>query len=106
MDIRILNKCDFTLDKLLKCEYNVFNSHKMKAGERIMEKLKELREKENLTQIQLAEKTGISSSSIGMYEIKARNPTTGKSKILADFFGVSIDYLVYGDTHKSLKKRG
>ena len=70
-----------------------------------MKKLAILRGDRNLTQKQLAEKTGISASSIAMYEIGERVPTLKRAKILADFFQVSVDYLFFANkTHEKKAK--
>lgn len=58
-----------------------------------MNRIKELREKRGLSQIQLAHKTGISSQSISKYEHGERNPKIGKWQKLAVFFNVSVPYL-------------
>lgn len=58
-----------------------------------MNRIKELREKKGLSQIQLAKKTGISSQSISKYECGERNPKIEKWQKLATFFNVSIPYL-------------
>lgn len=58
-----------------------------------MNRIKELREKKGLSQIQLAKKTGISSQSISKYECGERNPKIEKWQKLAVFFNVSIPYL-------------
>lgn len=58
------------------------------------ERLKELRIKHNLTQVQLAEKTNISDRTIQTYEYGKKEPTLSKLIIFADLFDVSIDYLV------------
>ena len=57
------------------------------------ERLKELRLEEQLTQITLAEKTGLSQSSIAKWESGKRTPTLECQIILAKFFNVSLDYL-------------
>ena len=57
------------------------------------ERLKELRLEEQLTQITLAEKTGLSQSSIAKWESSKRTPTMECQIILAKFFNVSLDYL-------------
>ena len=58
-----------------------------------MNRIKELREKKGLSQIQLAKKTGISSQSISKYECGERNPKIEKWQALANFFNVSVPYL-------------
>jgi len=58
------------------------------------ERLKELRKTKNITQKQLAESIGASERGIQNYEIKTRKPTFDIIISLADYFNVSIDYLV------------
>lgn len=60
---------------------------------------KRLRTASGLTQAELAEKIGISRSTIGMYETGAREPDFETLEIIADFFNVDIDYLL-GRTNK------
>lgn len=49
------------------------------------------RKKHNLTQTELAKKTGMSTSAIAMYETKKRRPSLDKAKIIADVFGETIE---------------
>lgn len=57
-------------------------------------RIKELREKAGLTQKELAEKLGLTDGAIGLYEVGKRNPSLSILNKLADFFDVSIDYLL------------
>ncbi len=57
-------------------------------------KLKELRNKQGITQNKLAEKLKISRSTIAMYETGASEPDMETLSKLASFFGVSVDYLI------------
>lgn len=61
---------------------------------------KRLRTSSGLTQVELAEKIGISRSTIGMYETGAREPDFETLEAIADFFNVDIDYLL-GRTDKT-----
>ncbi len=56
--------------------------------------LKELRIRMNLTQLDLANKLGISRSSIGMYENGVREPDFETLEAIADFFSVDMDFLL------------
>ena len=56
-------------------------------------RIKELREKEGLTQEQLAKKAGLSNQSISFYETNRRKPKIETWERLADFFNVSVPYL-------------
>lgn len=55
---------------------------------------KELRISGGMTQIEAAEKLGISRSTIGMYETGAREPDFETLEKIADFFHVNTDYLL------------
>ena len=55
--------------------------------------LKYLRKKKGLTQRELADRIGVSYSTIGNYESGIRLPDSAIEELLADFFDVSIDYL-------------
>lgn len=59
-----------------------------------MNKLKELREEINLTQKQLGERIGYSQRTISSWENDIAQPNIDNLKKLADFFEVTIDYLV------------
>lgn len=59
------------------------------------ENLKNLRRSEGISQEELADKIGVSKSSIGMYEQGKRLPKTDTvMKKIAEYFGVSLDYLM------------
>ena len=57
-------------------------------------RIKLLREELGLKQDELAKALNISPSSIGMYETNKREPNNEITIKLADFFGVSTDYLL------------
>ena len=58
-------------------------------------RLKELREEKNLTKTQLAleVKCKITRSAISLWEAEKRIPNLEAAAILAEFFGVSLDYI-------------
>ena len=58
------------------------------------ERLKELRLAQRLSQMELADKTGISQSAIAKWELGKTEPTASAITTLADFFGESTDYLL------------
>lgn len=62
------------------------------------ERLSELRERNSLTQKELAQLTNISRSRLSLYEINKREPDLATIRQLANFFNVTIDYLA-GDTN-------
>lgn len=57
-------------------------------------RLKKLRNEANLYQKELAEKVGFPRSTIAAWESGLRTPEMASTETLADFFGVSIDYLL------------
>lgn len=60
--------------------------------------LKNLREVNNVTQEQLAEYLKVSRPTIAGYETKSRQPDYERLEKIAEYFHVSIDYLVRGMT--------
>ena len=56
--------------------------------------LRKLRKERKLTQVALQMKTGIEQALLSKYETGHRIPTTENLLILADFYGVSIDYIL------------
>lgn len=58
------------------------------------DRLKELREEKELKQAELANLFNISPSTIGMYEQNRRTPDFALLNSIADYFGVSVDYLL------------
>lgn len=58
--------------------------------------LKNLREANNVTQEQLAEHLKVTRPTIAGYETKSRQPDYERLQKIADFFHVSIDYLIRG----------
>jgi transcriptional regulator with XRE-family HTH domain len=57
-------------------------------------RLVELRKSKNLTQYKLASELGFSRGLIANYEQGTREPDYNMLKIIADFFGVSTDWLL------------
>lgn len=58
-----------------------------------MNRIKELRKKKKLTQKELAKELGITQTVVGKYEHGDISPRPDKWQKMADFFGVSVDYL-------------
>lgn len=56
--------------------------------------LKQLRNKENLSQSELAEKLGVAKSTISMYEVGKREPDFVTLEAISDFFNVDMNYLL------------
>lgn len=59
-----------------------------------MNRIRDLREDRDLRQIDVANATGIDQKTLSNYETGKTNPDSYSLIKLADFFGVSIDYLV------------
>ena len=62
-----------------------------------MQRLKELRTQRGLTQSQIGELLGVSCVTIARYEAGEREPSNAKLTTLANFFNVSVDYLMGRD---------
>ena len=60
----------------------------------IADKIKDLREKQNLTQTALAKRLGITRSSVNAWELGISVPSTQYIVELAHIFHVSTDYLL------------
>jgi len=58
------------------------------------ERLRELRKKHNVKQKHLAEYIGVSERALRWYESGNREPTIAQLIQLADYFDVTLDYLV------------
>lgn len=58
------------------------------------ERLKELRKSRGISQAVLADRLGMSKSTIGMYETGAITPSIEALNAIADHFNVSISYLM------------
>lgn len=67
-------------------------------------RIKDLREDANLKQSELAQATGIDQRTISNYETGKTCPDSYALIKLADYFGVSIDYLVGRTDHDLLGK--
>lgn len=63
----------------------------------IGERLKELRKKRGITQIQMAELLNVDKSTIAKYEVDMCTPSLTMAITLAKFFKVSLDYLAKGE---------
>lgn len=69
-------------------------SSKENRNARFPTRLRELREKANVSQKTLADRFGISKSTLGLWETGDTLPDAKMVSELADFFGVSSDYLL------------
>lgn len=66
----------------------------MISREKFSERLKALRTAQNLSHAELSNKLGVSKALIGHWETGVRLPSLETANALADYFDVSIDYLV------------
>lgn len=66
-------------------------------------RLKKLREQHNLTTRQLGEIIGVSNATISRYETGKRDPDLIVAYRLAQYFGVSIEYLCGEDVSKEVE---
>ena len=58
------------------------------------ERLKELRKQQGLTQVQVAERLGLSKAVISSYEVASRHPSYDILIKMAALYGVTTDYLL------------
>lgn len=65
------------------------------------ERITLLRKNNKLTQEQLANNLKITRSSLSQYETNSRQPDYKLLEKIADFFHVSIDYLITGNEHRN-----
>ncbi len=63
-------------------------------SEVFMNRLRELRLEKKLLQSDVAKVIGKTDRMVGFYETGVRDPSTETLSLLADFFGVSTDYLL------------
>ena len=68
-----------------------------------MKKLKQLRESKGLSQLQLALKLGLNQNTVSRYENGQREADYQTLIMFADFFDVSIDYLIGRTEDKKAK---
>lgn len=58
------------------------------------ERLKDLMNEQNLNQVALAKKIGVKQNTISAWLLKKKEPCITSLWLVADYFGVDIDYLV------------
>ncbi|MDE7297143.1 MAG: helix-turn-helix domain-containing protein [Clostridia bacterium] len=66
----------------------------MENNLRFQESLKELRNERKIGQTELAKAIGVSSGIISLWKNGLREPTLSNLIALADYFDITIDYLV------------
>nr|DAW30405.1 MAG TPA: Repressor protein CI [Bacteriophage sp.] len=67
------------------------------------DKLRMLRKRKGLTQVQFAKDFDVSAGTIAMWETGKREPDFATTKRVADYFGVSVGYLI--DDEKPVLER-
>ena len=67
----------------------------MSLGDHMRNRLKELRKSRGYTQISLQMQTGIEQALLSKFENGERIPPTETLLRLAEFYNVSIDYILY-----------
>lgn len=70
------------------------------------EKLKSLRETRGMTQLQVANRIGVSKAMVSAYETASKAPSVEVLIRLSRLFGVSVDYLVCVDAIKVIDVSG
>lgn len=68
-------------------------------------RLRRLREQKRMKRRVLGELCGLGKNAIGRYERGEREPTLSAVVALADFFGVSVDYMLGKDENQSQTKK-
>ena len=76
----------------------------MSLGDVMKNNLKQLRKSMNLTQVALQMHTGIEQALLSKFERGERIPPTETLIILADFYGVSIDYILCRTENPKINK--
>ena len=67
-------------------------------------RLKDLRKEKKITQLQLAMELNMSQNTISRYETGEREPGINELISLADYFNVSIDYLLGRTDSRNIQK--
>ena len=71
--------------------------------ETLAERIQSLRKQADLTQVELANKIGVSKSQFIRYESKNVQPPANIINKLADALGTSVDFLISGDKNEKAK---
>lgn len=58
--------------------------------------LSELRSQRGMTQRDLARQLSISASAVALYELGLRTPSLHRAKMIAQFFGVAVEDILFG----------
>ena len=77
---------------------------KMSLGDMMQNNLRKLRKEKGLSQIAVQMQTGIEQALISKYENGERVPPTETLMQLADFYGVSMDYIMGRTDRKEINR--
>ena len=67
-------------------------------------RIRQLRKEQKLTQKELAKVTGIDQALLSKYETGERVPNTDKLIVLADYYDVSIDYILSRTDNRNINR--
>ena len=76
----------------------------MSLGDMMQNNLRKLRKEKGLSQIAVQMRTGIEQALISKYENGERVPPTETLMQLADFYGVSMDYIMGRTDRKEINR--
>ena len=76
----------------------------MSLGDGMKSRLRELRKSKGYTKVALQMHTGIEQALLSKFETGERTPPTETLLLLADFYGVSIDYILCRTDKPELNK--
>ena len=76
----------------------------MSLGDMMQNNLRKLRKEKGLSQIAVQMQTGIEQALISKYESGERVPPTETLMQLADFYGVSMDYIMGRTARKEINR--
>lgn len=76
----------------------------MSLGDVMQNNLRKLRKERKLSQIAVQMQTGIEQALISKYENGERVPPTETLMLLADFYGVSMDYIMGRTDRKEVNR--
>lgn len=76
----------------------------MQGENTLGQRIKQLRKNKRLTQAQLAKELYLSESYIAYIETDKRNPSMDVVSRLAEYFHVSADYLINGDSQEPYER--
>ena len=77
--------------------------HEPRRGETLADRIQTLRKQAGLTQVELADKIGVSKSQFIRYESKNVQPPANIINKLADALATSVDFLISGDKNEKAK---